>query len=66
MVGLTVAVAPAGKPLFQVTVPAQFVTVNVALEPAQIAVLFTVGVGFGLMISFTVVFVDDLQLVVVL
>ena len=50
-VGDTVAVVPAAKPLSQVTEPEQFVTVNVALVPAQIAGLFTVGAGFGLTVT---------------
>ena len=50
-VGDTVAVAPLGRPLSHVTIPSQAVTVNVALVPAQIAGLFTVGVGFGLTVT---------------
>ena len=49
--GETVAVEPAAKPLSHVIEPVQFVTVKVALSPAQIAGLFTTGVGFGFTVT---------------
>ena len=61
ILGDTVAVVPAGKPLSHVTVPTQFATVKVALAPAQMAGLLTVGVGLGFTINFTSVLVTDLQ-----
>ena len=38
-------------PSFQVTVPEQFETVKVALLPAQIVGLLTVGARFGLTVT---------------
>ena len=49
--GDTVAVEPAAKPLSHVIDPVQFVTVKVVLSPAQIAGLFTAGVGFGFTVT---------------
>ena len=51
ILGDTVAVIPAGKPLSHVTVPTQFATVKVALAPAQMAGLLTVGVGLGFTVT---------------
>ena len=52
-VGDTVAVAPVGRPLSHVTVPAQAVTVKVVLVPAHIAGfgLLITGAGFGLTVT---------------
>ncbi len=50
MVGLTVLVNPV-VPSFQVIEPEQFETVNVALLPAHIVGLLTVGVGFGVTVT---------------
>ena len=49
-VGLTVLVTPV-VPSFQVTVPAQLDTVNVAELPAQMVGLLTLGVGLGVTVT---------------
>ena len=52
-VGLTVLVNPV-VPSFQLTVPAQLETVNVAELPVQIVGLLTLGVGCGVTVTVAV------------
>ena len=50
MEGLTV-IADVVAPVFHETLPEQLPTVKVALSPAQMVALLTVGVGLGLTVT---------------